>query len=179
MYPNVCSHVQFLGRLSSSHSYLTRRSRTLDSNTCSWVWNSATFLVTSVTILRSSWQPRSHSTIYTFLMGNQISSSKRTITQGHVTTGDQSSESNDMVPVTASTRGGFLHGAQNLIISDSQFTEVHGNYVCDCLPCVKVSIVIVILRKSIITLLLLLILCYHLCHLWSIQAPYSQVVIYI
>ena len=97
--------------------------------------------VTCVTLIPSSWQPRCRA-LYTSLMDNQFSTSGGAITESNDITGEPSSKNNSNI-ISASNSGDFFHAAQNFSISGSQFTEVHGNYVCNncCLQVgVKISI---------------------------------------
>jgi len=76
-------------------------------------------------------------------------------------TGDGSREvnSNNIPPVVASSapgNAGILAAAQNFTIANSQFFDVHGNYVvCDYCAVVKISIIMITISKSAILQFLL------------------------
>ena len=109
-------------------------------------------------------------------MGNCFSTSRAAITQSHdITTGEQSSR-NILNNTTLASAGAGFPAAQIFSISGSQFTEVHGNVCNSCLG-VTISIIMATLRSTTIMQQLLLML-YHLCLLWGIQALCSQVVTY-
>ena len=64
-------------------------------------------------------------------MGNCFSSSKKTNTKSHNTIGDSEFREVNNPPVTASSgpNAGIGAAAQNFTIANSQFIDVHGNYV--------------------------------------------------
>ena len=101
--------------------------------------------------------------LYASLMGNCFSTRRAVNTQSHDITGEQSSRNNVNNTTLASTSGGsFGPTAQIFAISGSQFTEVHGNHVCNSCRGVKISTIMAILRSTTIMQQLLLML-YHLC----------------
>jgi len=91
-----------------------------------------------------------------------FSSSKETFNKSHDKTVDESWEvnSNNIPQVAASSRpdsdASIFAAARNFVIANSQFIDVHGNYVvCDYCTGVKISIFMMTISKSTVLQFLL------------------------